>query len=56
VNKISICCPQFRGDYVMVAQELKKEITKTTVSLSPSGDIMGHWKFFNVEKAVDNPT
>lgn len=37
----------------MVAHEEKEELVKTTVSLSPAGDIIGQWTILTVPKAVD---
>lgn len=38
----------------MVAQEEKEEIAKTTVSLSPAGDIIGRGTLLIVPEAVDS--
>lgn len=37
----------------MVAHEEKEELIKTTVSLSPAGDIIGQWTILTVPKLAD---
>lgn len=37
----------------MVAHEEKEGIIKTTVSLSPPGDVIGQWTMLSMPKAVD---